>query len=142
MPEATTTSEKLTMTGDPVTISNIEKKIKDSIESVVDTAKNIDLQKHGDKLKEEIDSVTDSITDTVKQIDFQKKGDNLKSSSKNFFESIGDIVVFFLKILAKFIAIILIITGAATLISMIIGPCSLSRTISIPRYPKGNAFEV
>ncbi|WP_353777827.1 PspC domain-containing protein [Winogradskyella sp. 3972H.M.0a.05] len=121
VPEATTTSEKLTMTGDPVTISNIEKKIKDSIESVVDTAKNIDLQKHGDKLREEIDSVTDSITDSVKQIDFQKKGDSLKSNSKSFFGSLGDIIVFFLKILAKFIAIILIITGAATLISMIIG---------------------
>jgi len=121
VPEAQTTSEKLTMTGDPVTISNIEKKIKDGIESVVDTAKNIDFQKHGDKLKEEIDSVTDSITDSVKQIDFKKKGDSLKSNSKNFFESLGDVIVFFLKILAKFIAIILIITGAATLISMIIG---------------------
>lgn len=121
VPEASTTSEKLTMTGDPVTISNIEKKIKDSIESVVDTAKNIDFQKHGDKLREEIDSVTDSITDSVKQIDFRKKGDGLKSSSKNFFESLGDIIVFFLKILAKFIAIILIISGAAALISMIVG---------------------
>lgn len=34
IPEASTTAEKLTMTGDPVNISNIEKKIKDGIDTV------------------------------------------------------------------------------------------------------------
>ncbi|MDT0559117.1 PspC domain-containing protein [Ichthyenterobacterium sp. W332] len=121
VPEALTTSEKLTMAGDPVTISNIEKKIKDSIESVVDTAKNIDFEKHGDKLKEEINNVTDSITDSVKQIDFQKKGSKLKSSSKSFFGGLGDVIGFFLKAIGKFIGIILIITGAAALLGMIVG---------------------
>ena len=45
VPEAVTTADKLTMTGEPVNISNIEKKIKDGFESVSETvgdvAKNV-----------------------------------------------------------------------------------------------------
>ncbi|WP_299226219.1 PspC domain-containing protein [uncultured Psychroserpens sp.] len=97
VPEATTTSEKLTMTGEPVNISNIEKKIKDGF-----------------------DSVSQTVSDTVKNVDLPKQGKKIKSSSKHFFDTIGDIFMFFLKVIAKFIGIILIIVGAATLISLII----------------------
>ena len=40
-PEAKTTAEKIMMTGEPVNISNIEKKIKDGFDSVTDVAKNV-----------------------------------------------------------------------------------------------------
>jgi phage shock protein PspC (stress-responsive transcriptional regulator) len=120
VPEARTTAEKLTMTGDPVNISNIEKKIKDGIDSVSETVKNVDFKKHGEKLKEGFDTVSDNISETVKNVDFQKQGNRLKSSSQTFFDSIGSILMFFLKIIAKFIGIILIIVGISTLISLIV----------------------
>ena len=120
VPEARTTSEKLTMTGDPVNISNIEKKIKDGIDSVSETVRNVDFKKHGDKLKEGFDNVSDNISETVKNVDFQKQGNRIKSSSQTFFDSIGNILMFFLKVAAKFIGVILIITGISTLISLIV----------------------
>ncbi|WP_458627163.1 PspC domain-containing protein [Winogradskyella sp. PC D3.3] len=120
IPEAKTTAEKLTMTGDAVNISNIEKKIKDSIDTVSENLKNVDLKKHGDKLKEGFDHVSDNISETVKSVDFQKQGNKLKSSSQSFFETIGSIIMFFLKVIAKFIGIILIIVGISVIIGLII----------------------
>lgn len=120
VPEARTTAEKLMMTGDPVNISNIEKKIKDSIDSVSETVKSVDFKKHGEKFKEGLDDFTDNISETVKSVDFQKQGNRLKSSSQTFFDSIGSIIMFFLKIIAKFIGIILIITGISALITSIV----------------------
>ncbi|SDS87657.1 PspC domain-containing protein [Winogradskyella sediminis] len=120
IPEAKTTAEKLTMTGDAVNISNIEKKIKDGIDTVSENFKNVDLKKHGDKIKEGFDHVSDNISETVKNVDFQKQGSKLKSSSQSFFETIGSIIMFFLKVVAKFIGIILIIVGISVLIGLII----------------------
>ncbi|SDH90168.1 PspC domain-containing protein [Winogradskyella thalassocola] len=120
IPEAKTTAEKLTMTGDAVNISNIEKKIKDGIDTVSENFKNVDLKKHGDKLKEGFDHVSDNISETVKSVDFQKQGSKLKSSSQSFFETIGSIIMFFLKVIAKFIGIILIIVGISVIIGLII----------------------
>lgn len=99
VPEAVTTSEKLTMKGEPVNISNIEKKIKDGI---------------------------DNVSDTVKSIDYEKYGDKIKSNSKSFFDTIGDIIMFFLKLFAKFFGVILILASAAALLGVIISSISLS----------------
>ncbi|TDU39578.1 phage shock protein C (PspC) family protein [Gelidibacter sediminis] len=93
VPEARTTAEKLTMTGEPVNISNIEKKIKDGFDNVSEAVKSIDLPKHSSKIK---------------------------SSSKTFFDTLGDLIMFIFKIFAKFIGIMLILIGASTLIGLII----------------------
>jgi len=97
VPEAISTSEKLTMTGEPVNISNIEKKIKDGFETVSET-----------------------VSDTVKNIDLPKQGERIKSTSKSFFDALGDVIMFFFKVFAKFIGVIMIIVGAATLIALVI----------------------
>ncbi|MBL87845.1 MAG: hypothetical protein CMO82_14475 [Winogradskyella sp.] len=131
VPEARTTAEKLMMTGDPVNISNIEKKIKDSIHSVSETVKNVDFKKHGEKLKEELDDLTDNISETVKSVDFQKQGNRIKSSSQTFFDSIGNIIMFFLKIMTKFIGIVLIITGIGALITLIVALFTVGITDAI-----------
>lgn len=94
VPEASTTAQKLAMKGEPVNISNIEKKIKENLETVEEKIKNIDYEKVGNKVKK---------------------------NSKGFFDVIGDIILFVFKIIAKFIGIILIITGAAVLIGLFIG---------------------
>jgi phage shock protein PspC (stress-responsive transcriptional regulator) len=131
IPEASTTAEKLTMTGDPVNISNIEKKIKDGIDTVSENLKNVDLKKHGDKIKDGFDHVSDNISDTVKRVDFQKQGNRLKSSSQTFFDSIGSILMFFLKVIAKFIGIILIFVGISTLIALIVALFTVGLTNAI-----------
>ncbi|MBJ6367651.1 PspC domain-containing protein [Snuella sedimenti] len=124
VPEAKTTAEKLMMTGDPVNISNIEKKIKDGFENVsetvTDVAKNV-----SDSVGTAAKNVSDSVSKATKNVDFKKQGNSIKSSSKTFFDAIGDIFMFFFKIFAKFIGIFLIIIGASTLIALIVAMISV-----------------
>jgi len=126
IPEAKTTSDKIIMTGERVTISNIEKKIRDGFENVSESVKNVDFQKHGDKIKEGFDTVSDSISDSVKRAKTNTQGNRIKSSSKSFFDTIAEVIMFFLKLFAKFIGFILIFTGAATVIALIVGLISAS----------------
>ena len=100
MPAAATTAEKLSMSGKPVNITNIEQKVKEGFSSVKDSI--------------------DEVADKVKQKDFSKVGDKVQSTSRSFFDALGNIIMFFFKILAKFIGIILMIVGASTLIALII----------------------
>ncbi|WP_299334120.1 PspC domain-containing protein [uncultured Psychroserpens sp.] len=134
VPEATTTSEKLMMKGEPVNISNIEKKIKDGFDSVSTAVQNVDLKKQGDKIKEGFEHVTESISEGVKKADLPKQGERIKSTSTSFFETIGNIIMFFLKMFAKFFGLILMFVGAVTIISLIVSLLSLSllETVNIP----------
>ena len=94
VPEAATTAQKLDMTGKPVNISNIELKVKEGF---------------------------DDVADKVKSVDYEKVGNKVKSGTTSFFETLGDIIMFLLKVLGKFVGILLIIIGAATLIGLFIG---------------------
>ena len=113
VPEAKTTAEKIMMTGEPVNISNIEKKIKDGFDTVTETV--------GDVAK----NVSDSVSNAAKNIDVKKGANSIKSSSRTFFDTLGDVIMFFFKVFAKFIGVLLIIVGAATLFGLIIGLFSL-----------------
>ncbi len=93
VPEASTTSQKLDMTGKPINISNIERKVKEGF---------------------------DDVADKVKNVDYEKVGNKVKSSSKTFFDTVGDIIMFLFKVFGKFIGILLIIIGAAALIGLFI----------------------
>jgi phage shock protein PspC (stress-responsive transcriptional regulator) len=105
MPAAETTAEKLAMSGKPVNITNIEEKVKEGFSNV----------------KESLDEVTDKI----KSGDYNKTGDKIKSSSRSFFDALGNVILFFFKIIAKFIGIILMIVGASTLIGLVVGLLSI-----------------
>src|SRR5690606_19945747 len=94
VPEAATTSQKLDMRGEPVNISNIERKVKEGF---------------------------DDVASKVKSVDYEKVGDRVKSSSKTFFDTLGDIILLFFKVIGKFIGIILIISAASTLIALFFG---------------------
>ncbi|MBT8183513.1 MAG: PspC domain-containing protein, partial [Eudoraea sp.] len=65
------------------------------------------------KVKEGIEDVAD----TIKNADYSK----VKSSGKTFFDTLGDVIMFLFKVVGKFIGILLIIIGAATLIGLFIG---------------------
>jgi phage shock protein PspC (stress-responsive transcriptional regulator) len=99
LPEAHTTAEKIAMTGDPVNISNIEKKIKEGFDSASDTVKNVDYQKYGSKAQSGISS---------------------------FFDAIGTVFMTLFKVFGKFIGVILILVGTATVIGSLIGMFTMS----------------
>lgn len=94
VPAAETTSDKLKMTGQPVNISNIEKKFKEGYEAVADKVKSADYDKYGQKVK---------------------------SGASEFFEMLGSILLTLLKIFVKFIGILLIIISLSTLVGLIVG---------------------
>ncbi|MFG6686485.1 PspC domain-containing protein [Mariniflexile sp. HNIBRBA6329] len=122
VPEAKTTAEKIMMTGEPVNISNIEKKIKDGFETVTETVSDV------------AKNVSDSVSNAAKKVDFNKQGSKIKSSSKSFFDTVADVIMLFFKIIAKFIGVILILVGAFALIALIIGWFSVGviNVVNIP----------
>ncbi|MFD2541207.1 PspC domain-containing protein [Lacinutrix gracilariae] len=124
LPEAVTTSDKLMMKGEPVNISNIEKKIKDGITTVTDTVTDV------------AKNVSDSVSDAAKNVDFKKKSNSLKSTSTSFFDTIGNVFMFLLKIVAKCIGVFLIFIGASTLIGLIIAmfTVGISDAINVPGF--------
>jgi phage shock protein PspC (stress-responsive transcriptional regulator) len=68
MPEAITTSEKLEMRGEPVTISNIEKKVREEFENVSDKIKNVNYDELGNKVKSGAESVGSRLGDVFTTI--------------------------------------------------------------------------
>lgn len=93
VPEAQTTADKLAMRGKAVNIDNITEKVKEGFENVADTVKNVDYDKYGNKVK---------------------------TGAQGIFGTIGKIIMFFFKIIAKIVGVLLIITGAAVVISLLI----------------------
>ena len=94
IPAAETTAEKLRMTGEPVNISNIEKKFKEGYEAVADKVKQADVDKYGSKVK---------------------KG------TTGFFDALGNVLLVIFKIFVKFLGILLIIISLSTLIGLVVG---------------------
>ncbi len=129
VPEAKTTADKIMMTGEPVNISNIEKKIKDGFESVSETVADV-----AKNVSDSVSGAAKNVSNAAKKVDLKKQGNNIKSSSKTFFDALGDVIMFFFTVFAKFIGIILMITGATALIALIIGLFSFGVTnfIHIP----------
>jgi hypothetical protein len=54
-------------------------------------------------------------------MDYQKVGDKVKSGGHSFFDALGGLIMFFFKVIGKFIGILLIIIGAAVLIALFVG---------------------
>jgi phage shock protein PspC (stress-responsive transcriptional regulator) len=97
-PEAVTTSEKLEMTGEPVNISNIEKKVREEFESVSGKLKNVDYDKYGNQIK---------------------------TGAGKIGNSFGDFIITVFKVFAKFLGVILIMSGLAVLVGLLIGVFTL-----------------
>ncbi|MFN3754131.1 PspC domain-containing protein [Flavobacterium sp.] len=67
-PKAITTSEKLEMTGEPVTISNIEKKVREEFESVSNKFKNANYDEMGNQVKSGAERVANGLGDVIMKI--------------------------------------------------------------------------
>lgn len=98
IPEASSTADKLSMSGKAVNIDNIQEKVKEGFENVTDAVKNVDYDKYGNKIK---------------------KG------TQGFFGAIGSVIMFFLKILAKIFGVLFIIAGASIVIGLFVGFISM-----------------
>jgi phage shock protein PspC (stress-responsive transcriptional regulator) len=118
IPEAQTTAEKLQMKGEPVNISNIEKKIREELEGVSSRVK---------------DGVND-VTNKMKSSDFQNK---TKSGIQEIVDALTKILITLFKVFGKFIGALLVFIAAATLIGLIIGAFSWG---SIELFGFGNDF--
>ncbi|WP_396193665.1 PspC domain-containing protein [Flavobacterium sp.] len=67
-PKAVTTSEKLEMTGEPVTISNIEKKVREEFDSVSNKFKNANYDEMGNQVKTGAERVASGLGDVLMKI--------------------------------------------------------------------------
>ena len=94
VPEARTTADKLAMRGEPVNISNIERKIKEGF---------------------------DDVSGKVKSIDYGKYGYRAKTGASSAATAVGNVVSFLLNVFVKFIGILLLLIAGTTLIALFIG---------------------
>jgi phage shock protein PspC (stress-responsive transcriptional regulator) len=92
--EAKTTTQKLEMTGMPINITNIEKKVKESI---------------------------DDITSRISDIDTEKVMYNVKNGSQRVGSTIEDIIMTIFKIIGKILGGFIVIISSITLISLLVG---------------------
>jgi phage shock protein PspC (stress-responsive transcriptional regulator) len=94
MPQAVTTAEKLEMTGEPVNISNIEKKVREEF---------------------------DNVSEKLKNVNYDKMGKQVKTGADRVVENVGNFFMTIFKIFAKMLGILLILTGLSTLFFLIVG---------------------
>ena len=98
VPEAKTTADKLAMRGEPVTISNIERKIREGF---------------------------DDVSGKMKDINYEKYGYKARAGATSAATAVGDVVKFILNLFVKLIGIFLILLAGATLIGLFIGLFSI-----------------
>ncbi len=113
IPEAKTTAEKLEMTGEPVNISNIEKKVREEF---------------------------DQVSDKLKNADYDKMGNQLKSGAEKMGNTLGEIIETIMKVFSKVIGVIIIITGLTILIFLLVGIFALGTNVFID-FPWSNFIE-
>jgi phage shock protein PspC (stress-responsive transcriptional regulator) len=107
MPEAITTAEKLEMTGEPVTISNIEKKVREEFENV---------------------------SEKIKNTNYDELGNRVKTGVEKAGSSFGNFIIALLRAFSKFLGVLLIIVSLFTLAALFIGVFTLgsSSIIQVP----------
>lgn len=105
VPEAITTSQKLEMRGEPITISNIEKKVKEGI---------------------------NDISDKINNIDHQKIANSARSGANQIGTTLSDLFLSFFKIISKVIGLFIIFFSAMALLGILIGSIFMIFSSSLP----------
>lgn len=93
IPEAVTTSQKLEMKGEPINISNIEKKVKEGF---------------------------NEISDKFSNLDHDKIASNAKSGAEKIGNTISEIVTSIFNVISKIIGGFIVLISSMTLISVVI----------------------
>lgn len=101
LPAALTTSERLEMRGEPVNLSNIEKKVREGF---------------------------DKISEEVQNLDYDRFGRQAKSGAEKVASSVSEILSKILRIISKIIGAFIVIITITTLASLIIGVFTIGTT--------------
>lgn len=94
VPEAKTTADKLSMRGEEVNISNIERKIREGFEDV---------------------------SGKVKSVNYEKYGNQARSGASNAAKGIGSVILLLLNIFVKLIGVFILLVAGTALIGLFIG---------------------
>lgn len=101
IPKAQTTTEKLQMTGEPVNLSNIEKKVREEFAS---------------------------FSDKVENADYEKMGNAAKSGAEKVGSAIGEVFMTIFNIFAKFIGAVILLFSIFVLGAVLIGGFTFGST--------------
>ena len=105
IPEAVTTSQKLEMKGEPINISNIEKKVKEGF---------------------------NEISDKFSNLDHDKIASNAKNGAEKIGNTLSEIITSIFNIISKIIGGFIVLFTCMTLISVIIGGIAMIFFSSMP----------
>jgi phage shock protein PspC (stress-responsive transcriptional regulator) len=105
IPEAVTTSQKLEMKGEPINISNIEKKVKEGFNEISDKFSNLDQD---------------------------KIATNAKSGAEKIGNTLSDIVTSIFNVISKIIGGFIVLISSLTLISIVISGIAMMFFSSMP----------
>ncbi|WP_026977950.1 PspC domain-containing protein [Flavobacterium tegetincola] len=94
MPEAVTTSEKLEMTGEPVNISNIEKKVREEF---------------------------DNVSEKIRNVNYDEMGNQVKTGADRIASNAGKVFMSIFNVFAKILGVILILSALPILVMLLIG---------------------
>lgn len=113
MPEAVTTSEKLEMQGEPITISNIERKVREEV---------------------------DTMKEKFRKADYAQMGNDLSKGAAKVGSSVGDVFIAIFKVFAKIIGAFIILGSLTVLVLLLIGVFTLG-TSAVMRFPWSSFVE-
>lgn len=105
IPEAVTTTQKLEMKGEPINISNIEKKVKEGF---------------------------NEISDKFSNLDHDKIASNAKNGAERIGNTVSEIVTSIFNVISKIIGGFIVLFTSMTLISVIIGGIAMMFFSSMP----------
>jgi phage shock protein PspC (stress-responsive transcriptional regulator) len=105
VPEATTTSQKLEMRGEPITISNIEKKVKEGFSEISDKFSNLD---------------------------HDKIAANAKYGAERIGSTLSDIIIAMFKAFGKVIGFFIVLFATITFLSVVVGSIVLLFSSTLP----------
>ena len=104
-PKAITTSEKLEMNGQPVTISSIEKKVREEF---------------------------DSVTNKFKNVDYDKVGNQIRATSENFGSKVGNGFTTVFGAFAKVLGALIVVLSSIVFIGIAIASVVMIFSASMP----------
>lgn len=105
VPEAVTTTQKLEMRGEPINISNIEKKVKEGISD---------------------------ISDKINNIDTEKISNSARNGANQIATTVGDIFLSIFKVIGKIIGVFITMFSAMALLGIVIFGIIMIFTSSLP----------
>lgn len=105
IPEAVTTSQKLEMKGEPINISNIEKKVKEGF---------------------------GEISDKISNLDHDKIAANAKYGAQKVGSTLSDIIVTLFKAFGKVVGFFIVLFATITFLSVVVGSIVLLFSSTLP----------